>query len=40
VQIDSDNENDNSITDSRWEAIQEFMTKWEPKLRKWDELMN
>ena len=37
---DSKNENNNSILDSKWEAIHEFMTKWEPKLRRWDELMD
>jgi hypothetical protein len=37
---DSKNENDNSISDSRWEAIHEFMTKWEPKLKRWNELMD
>jgi hypothetical protein len=39
TQIDSENENDKSISDSRWKTIQDFIKKWEPKLEKWNDLM-
>jgi hypothetical protein len=40
AQNESDMEKDNSLLDSRWEAVQEFISKWEPKLKRWDELMD
>jgi hypothetical protein len=36
---DSNNDNENSIADSRWEVIEQFIKKWEPKLEKWDDIM-
>jgi hypothetical protein len=35
----SENENNQSISDSMWEIVQNFMKKWEEKLEKWDNII-
>jgi hypothetical protein len=37
---DSDNDIENTMSEGRWEAVQEFMNKWGPKLEKWDGIID
>jgi hypothetical protein len=39
AQNDSEVDVENSMSESRWQTVQEFINKWEPKLKRWDDIM-